>query len=138
MSSQGLTDAAGHLARWLARVPQEITRSIDFSFPGAPSGGGSDHASFICSGAPGFSLGSLDWSYFSYTWHTNRDTYDKVSFDDVSNNATLTAMLVYLASEDESRTPRTRRTELGVSSSSGEPRTWPECRPPRRDWSSRR
>jgi hypothetical protein len=138
MSSQGLTDAAGHLARWLAQVPQDITRHIDFSFPGNPSGGGSDHASFICAGAPAFSLGSLSWNYFSYTWHTNRDTYDKISFDEIRNNATLTAMLVYLASEDEARTPRTRRAELGVSPFSGEPRTWPECQPPRRDWSSRR
>jgi hypothetical protein len=138
MSSQGLTDAAGHLARWLAQVPQDITQHIDFSFPGAPSGGGSDHASFICSGAPGFSLGSLSWNYFAYTWHTNRDTYDKLSFDEVRNNATLAAMLVYQAAEDETRTPRTRRAELGVSPFNGEPRTWPECQPARRDWSSRR
>ena len=137
MSSQGLTDAAGYLARWLAQIPQDITRHIDFSFPGLPSGGGSDHASFICADAPGFSLGSLSWNYFSYTWHTNRDTYDKISFDEVRNNATLTAMLAYLASEEETRTPRKRRTELGVSSSSGEPRSWPECRPARRDWSAR-
>ncbi len=137
MSSAGLTEAAGHLGRWLAQVPQDITQHIDFSFPGTPAGGGSDHASFICYGAPGFGLGSLNWNYFSYTWHTNRDTYDKISFDELRNNATLTAMLVYLASEDETRTPRTRRAELGVSPFSGEQRTWPECQPARREWSQR-
>lgn len=137
MSSQGLVEASGHLARWLAHVPQEITGHIDFSFPGSPSGGGSDHASFICYGAPSFGLSSRNWNYFSYTWHTNRDTYDKLSFDELRNNATLTAMLVYLASEDEARTPRERRTELGVSPFDGEPRSWPECQPARREWSQR-
>jgi carboxypeptidase Q len=141
MSSQGLTDAAGHLARWLARIPGDITRHIDFSFPGNPSGGGTDHASFICAGAPAFGLGALSWNYFSYTWHTNRDTYDKLSFDELRNNATLAAMLAYLASEDEARTPRTRRAELDTSRFGGEVeirRRWPECQPARRDWSSRR
>jgi hypothetical protein len=35
-----------------------------------------------------------------WTWHTNRDTYDKVVLDDLRYNATLLAMLTYLASED--------------------------------------
>ncbi|ULT43164.1 hypothetical protein KRR40_06630 [Niabella defluvii] len=34
------------------------------------------------------------------TWHTNRDTYDKIVFDDLRNNAILTAILAYAASED--------------------------------------
>jgi len=48
-------------------------------------------------------LGALSWDYNSVTWHTERDTYDKVVFDDLKSNATLTAMLAYLASEDPSR-----------------------------------
>ncbi len=51
-------------------------------------------------GAPAFGLGALPWDYGNYTWHTNRDTYDKIVFDDLKSNATLTAMLAYLASED--------------------------------------
>ena len=127
MSASGFPDASATLARYLARVPAEITRNIKFSFPGAPSGGGTDHASFVSCGAPGFGLGSGDWDYGRYTWHTNRDTYDKISFDDVRNNAALTAMLVYLASEDTVRMPREKRTVFSVTPS-GQPGAWPECR----------
>ena len=71
---------------------------------------GSDYASFVCYGAPSFSLRSLNWSYSPYTWHTNRDTFDKVIFADLKHNATLYAMLAYMASEEEDRLPRDRRT----------------------------
>ena len=127
MSASGFPDAAASLARYLVRIPADITRSIKFSFPGAPSGGGTDHASFVSCGAPGFGIGSGDWDYGRYTWHTNRDTYDKVSFDDVKNNAALTAMLVYLASEDSSRVSREKRNVFAVTQS-GQPGAWPECR----------
>jgi len=127
MSASGFPDAAASLARYLARVPADITRNIKFSFPGAPSGGGTDHASFVSCGAAGFGLGSGDWDYGRYTWHTNRDTYDKLSFDDVKNNATLAAMLVYLASEDTGRVSREKRTVFALTQS-GQPGSWPECR----------
>ena len=106
-----------------------MTREVQFQFPGTASGGGSDHASFICAGAPAFSLGALRWSYGTYTWHTNRDTFDKIVFDDLKNNATLAAMLVYLASEDDTRTSRQRRTAFPTRQ--GREMTWPECRGPR-------
>ncbi|MGH7521641.1 MAG: M20/M25/M40 family metallo-hydrolase [Gemmatimonadales bacterium] len=127
MSASGFPDAAPSLARYLARIPADITRNIKFTFPGNPSGGGTDHASFVSCGAPGFGLGSGDWDYGRYTWHTNRDTYDKISFDDVKNNAALTAMLVYLASEDTVRMSREKRTVFAVTQS-GQPGSWPECR----------
>ena len=136
ISSQGLTDASGHFARWLSRIPTDITRHITFQFPGTPSGGGTDNASFVCYGAPAFSLGALSWNYGTYTWHTNRDTFDKISFDDLKNNATLTAMLVYLASEDPEKVSRERRSVMPTRD--GQPTTWPECQPARRDWSQRR
>jgi len=127
MSASGFPDAAANLARYLTRVPAEITRNIKFGFPGAPSGGGTDHASFVSCGAPGFGLGSGDWDYGRYTWHTNRDTYDKISFDDVKNNATLAAMLVYLASEDTTRMSREKRNVF-ANTQGGQPGSWPECR----------
>jgi hypothetical protein len=110
MSASGLLGAGGHLARWLEKIPDEISRNIRLSVPGSPAGGGSDYAAFVCYGAPGFSLGASDWGYGAYTWHTNRDTYDKIVFDDLMNNATLTAMLVYLASEDPQMVPREQRS----------------------------
>lgn len=106
MGGQGFQHAEEYMKRWLAAVPHSMKDSIRTSFPGSPSGGGSDNASFVAAGAPGFSLGALNWSYSNYTWHTNRDTYDKVVFDDLRNNAILTAILVYMACEDDSFFPR--------------------------------
>ena len=110
LSGSGLLGAGSFLARWLEKVPDEIARNIRLSMPGSPGSGGSDHASFVCYGAPAFGLGASDWGYGPYTWHTNRDTYDKIVFEDLTSNATLTAMLVYLASEDPQMVPRDRRS----------------------------
>ena len=134
ISASGMVDAVPNLAGWLAKVPTEIAREITFGFAGSPAGGGSDNASFSCYGAPGFSLGATSWDYGTYTWHTNRDTYDKVVFDDLKSNAVLTAMLVYLASEDPQTTSRTRANVFGQG---GRPGNWPTCGvPPRKsaDW----
>lgn len=127
ISMQGLVGAGRHFADWLAQVPSDITRHIDLNIPGTPGGGGSDYASFICYGAPAFSLSSLSWDYGSHTWHTNRDTFDKISFDDLKNNATLTAMLAYLASEDPDRVSRERRAVM-PSGRGGQSMSWPQCR----------
>jgi carboxypeptidase Q len=126
ISGEGFVGAAPFFARWLARVPQEISRHITVDMPGTPRGGGTDHASFVCAGAPGFNLSALEWNYFRYTWHTNRDTWDKIVFDDLRNNAVLTAMLVYLASEDPQRMPRERRV-MPVNPQTGQQMEWPEC-----------
>src|SRR2546426_12140450 len=127
MSAPGFRNAPQILPRFLPRGPADITRNIKFGFPGNPSGGGTDHASFVSCGAPGFGLGSGDWDYGRYTWHTNRDTDDKISFDDVKNNAALAAMLVYLASDDTVPMSREKRTVFSLTPS-GQPGAWPECR----------
>jgi hypothetical protein len=132
LSMQGLTGVAPFFRRWFARMPPELVAEIRTDDPGMPSGGGTDNASFVCAGAPAFGLGSLSWDYGTYTWHTNRDTYDKIAFDEVRRNATLVAMLVYLASEEAERLPRARRTDFPVNEQTGQPRTWPECRPAQR------
>jgi len=127
ISMQGLTEAGTHFASWMAKMPSELTGEIDLNIPGSPGGGGSDYASFICAGAPAFSLSSLSWGYGTYTWHTNRDTFDKVVMPEVKGNATLTAMLAYLAAQDPERVSRVRRSNLGTSRA-GNPNQWPTCR----------
>jgi carboxypeptidase Q len=106
ISGSGFQHSAEFIKRWLDGVPASMRDSIKTNFPGTPGGGGSDFASFVAVGAPGFSLSSLNWSYFNYTWHTNRDTYDKIVFDDLRNNAVLTAIMAYMASEDPEFFPR--------------------------------
>jgi hypothetical protein len=125
MSGAGYLHTYEYLTRWLSKVPSHIRDSIKTTFPGMPSGGGSDNASFVAVGAPGFSLGALNWSYFNYTWHTNRDTYDKVIFDDLSNNVILVAILAYMASEDPKRAS-IEKAVLPVSSRTGEQMKWPQ------------
>jgi len=131
LSGQGFLHAYDYIGRWLAQVPENICSQIQTTFPGSPGGGGSDYASFVAAGAPAFSLSSLNWSYGTYTWHTNRDTYDKIVFDDVRNNAILTAILAYMASEDPNKTSR-EKSILPVQRTTGQPATWPEQRKPTR------
>ena len=128
---QGFLGAGAHFGRWLSAVPPEITQHIELAIPGVPEQGGSDHMAFICRGVPGFRLQSSYPEYRQYTWHTNRDTFDKVSFDDLRNNATLTAMLAYMASEDPNQVPR---DQMVVPGSGGQPGRWPGCGNIRRSW----
>ena len=131
LSGAGFLHSYDYLSRWLSVVPTDISKHIETEFPGSPSGGGSDNASFLAAGAPAFNLSSLNWSYWNYTWHTNRDTYDKIVFDDVRSNAILTAILVYMACEDPNRTS-TEKIILPIDAKTGEPRTWPVPRSPER------
>ena len=108
-----------------------VTKDIETTFPGTPGGGGSDYASFVAAGAPAFNLSSLDWSYRDYTWHTNRDTYDKLIFDDIKNNVILTALLAYMASEDPEKSSR-EKSVLPVSKRTGKQMIWPKKRSPNR------
>ncbi len=128
---QGFLGAGENFGRWFGKIPREITQHIELDIPGVPERGGSDHMSFICSGSAGFRLQSHYPDYRQYTWHTDIDTYDKLVFDDLRNNATLAAMLAYLASEDPDRVS-TEQRELP----SGQ--TWPQCRRARRSWEGQR
>jgi len=133
ITGQGFLHAYDYMGKWLEAVPDDITNHIETTFPGSPAGGGSDYAAFVAAGAPGFSLSSLSWSYWNYTWHTNLDTYDKIVFDDVRNNAILTAILTYMASEDPEKTSREKATLIGKSRRTGEPLVWPKPRSPERN-----
>jgi hypothetical protein len=87
---------------YLKEMPSDITRWIKIAPVGGPATGGTDNASFQCFKSPVYGLGALSWDYSWTTWHTNRDTYDKVVPEDLENNATLVAMLTYLADKDPS------------------------------------
>jgi hypothetical protein len=121
VGGSGLPAMEAALMGWAAKLPKEMTDSVRYSFSkGIPRPGGTDGTVFGCRGAPHFGLGALNWNYGPETWHTNRDTYDKVVFDDLKFNATLTAMLAYLASEDPTFIDRTK-TEGEWPASCGNP-----------------
>jgi carboxypeptidase Q len=103
---QGFNKAEAQVQGWLDKMPNEIADTVKFTSP--MQEGGSDHTSFSCRGAPFVRLQANYPDYRQYTWHTNRDSFDKISFDDLRNNATLVAMLAYLAADDQVRIPRDR------------------------------
>lgn len=131
INGQGFLHSYDYIGRWLNDAPKEATQHIETTFPGMPWGGGSDHASFVAAGVPGFMLSSLSWEYGKTTWHTNLDTYDKIVFDDVRNNVILIAALAYLASEDPETTSR-EQVKLPVNPRTGKQAEWPTQRSPNR------
>jgi hypothetical protein len=134
ISALGLLGTSEALGRWFTKLPDELKRDLRLDIPGSPSGGGTDHASFICASAPAVGMNSEPWDYFSYTWHTNRDTYDKVAMENVRENAVLVAMFAYLASEDPQTVSRDQRV-LGINRRTGGQAEWPACEPPDRAYS---
>ncbi|MSR35120.1 MAG: M20/M25/M40 family metallo-hydrolase [Gemmatimonadetes bacterium] len=130
---QGFNRAEAQVDRWLRKLPREIADTVAFTSPDRE--GGSDHESFTCHGAPVLRLQSNYSDYRQYTWHTNRDSYDKVILDDLKNNATMVAMLAYLASEDPERLDRTR--DPLAADAQGRVQARPSCGTPRRSSTGR-
>ena len=129
----GMLHSPEHINMWLSKIPTEWSERYGTIGSGRPAGGGSDDYSFTCYGVPTSGLGALNWDYGSLTWHTERDTYDKVVFDDLRYNATLTAMLAYEASEDPTMIPH-EKIDLAAAPQpaafggrGGGARTWPVC-----------
>ena len=127
VQTNGFVDAGASLARWMSRMPADITRNVVLMMPGVAHNESTDSDAFDCRGAPAFFLTSSDWSYTDYTWHTNRDTYDKINFDEVKRNATMVALFAYEASEDPAKVGRARRVPPV------DPRTGQAARAPRCD-----
>lgn len=121
--------AARRLEQYFGELPSVFTRQMRFTPTSSQSTGSTDHSSFVCHKAPAFNLDALDWDYGGTTWHTDRDTYDKVVEYDLKANATLVAMLTYLASEDPERMPRDVMDPLPPGFNSSEPAQWRACRP---------
>lgn len=131
INGSGFLHSYDYISRWLSAVPDTISKHVETTFPGWPSSGGSDNASFVAVGAPAFFLSSLSWDYWNYTWHTNLDTYDKIVFDDVQSNVILTAIMTYMASEDPEIASR-EKMSLPINKKTGEPYQWPSPRSPQR------
>lgn len=112
------------LVRYLSAVPSSMTGRIRMTGNGGPATGGTDNAAFQCMKSPVYGTVGLSWDYGSTTWHTNRDTYDKVIAEDLQNNATLIAMLAYMADQD----PKMLSHEvIELRDREGKPQPWPSC-----------
>ena len=129
----GFLDAPEHFAKWMSTMPEDVWRGVTLEFPGYAHNESTDSDAFACRNAPGFSLNSADWDYNDYTWHTNRDTYDKISWDVIRRNATFLAMLAYQASEDPTTLVRDRRVPA-LDASTGREIPAPRCGTPPRSY----
>lgn len=126
IGGQGFTNAYDYLGGWLQNVPENIRKHIKTDYPGMPQTGGTDNASFIAAGIPAFNLGTQNWDYGQYTWHTNRDTYDKIVFEELEKNVITTTILTLEAAND----PKEISSEKRILPSNIE---WPTLKEPRRN-----
>ena len=68
--------------------------------------GGTDHLSFAAVGIPGFQFIQDPMDYGTRTHHSNQDTYDRLSEDDLKQAATIIASFVYNTSQRAEMIPR--------------------------------
>ncbi|HEV7843399.1 MAG TPA: M20/M25/M40 family metallo-hydrolase, partial [Pyrinomonadaceae bacterium] len=74
--------------------------------------GGSDHTSFNQAGLPGIGVLQDPIEYFTTTWHTNLDTYERVIEDDVKKSAIVIAAAIYQLSMRDELLPRYSRADM--------------------------
>jgi carboxypeptidase Q len=68
--------------------------------------GGTDHQSFDAIGIPGFQFIQDSMDYMPRTHHSNQDTYDRLSEEDLKQAATIVASFVYNTSQRPDMIPR--------------------------------
>lgn len=68
--------------------------------------GGTDSTTFNEAGLPGIGLGQDPIQYFTHTWHTNLDTYERVIEGDAIKSAIAIAGAVYHLANREEMLPR--------------------------------
>lgn len=68
--------------------------------------GGTDSTSFNEAGLPGIGLGQDPIQYFTYTWHTSLDTYERIMPDEAMRSAIAIAAAVYHVAMRDEMLPR--------------------------------
>jgi len=74
--------------------------------------GGSDHTSFNQAGLPGIGAMQDPIEYFTDTWHTNLDTYERIVENDVKTSAAIVAAAVYKLSTRDELLPRLSKDKM--------------------------
>ncbi len=83
------------------------------ALPGQSRGlGGSDHTSFNQAGLPGIGVMQDPLEYFTATWHTNLDTYERIIEDDAKKSALVIAAAVYALATRDEQLPRFKKEEM--------------------------
>jgi Zn-dependent M28 family amino/carboxypeptidase len=98
---QGDSAAGPIFKEWLAPFKDLGAGAVTIS-----NTGGTDHLSFDAVGLPGFQFIQDGMDYGTRTHHSNQDTYDRLSEDDLKQAATIVASFVYNTSERKDMIPR--------------------------------
>jgi carboxypeptidase Q len=98
---QGDSAAAPIFKAWLAPFKDLEAATVTIRNTGS-----TDHVSFDAVGIPGFQFIQDALDYGARTHHSNQDTYDKLSEDDLKQAATIVASFVYHTSQRDEMIPR--------------------------------
>jgi carboxypeptidase Q len=74
--------------------------------------GGTDSTSFAQAGLPGIGMGQDPIEYFTDTWHTNLDTYERIIPEDVQKAAIVAAAAIYQLAMRDEMLPRFAKTDM--------------------------
>jgi len=74
--------------------------------------GGTDSTSFSQAGLPGIGLGQDPIEYFTDTWHTNIDTYERIIEDDAKKSAIVVAAAIYQLAMRDEMLPRFTKADM--------------------------
>ena len=69
--------------------------------------GGTDHMDFVRAGLPGFQFIQDDLEFFTTTFHTNMDVYDRLVPEDLMQASVILASFAYNAAMRDQKLPRT-------------------------------
>ncbi len=127
-----IDSGTGRVRGWSVFGPAEAATIVGFAaspmgdngFEGAANTmsrglGGSDHTSFNQAGLPGIGALQDPIEYFTDTWHTNLDTYERIVEDDVKSNAAMVAAAVYYLSMRDELLPRLPADQMPSNSGRG-------------------
>ena len=82
---------------------------------------GTDSGSFNEAGLPGIGLGQDPIEYFTDTWHTNLDTYERIIEDDVKKDAIVVAAAIYQLAMRDEMLPRFTAADMPAKPEPGRP-----------------
>jgi hypothetical protein len=85
--------------------------------------GGTDSSSFSQAGLPGIGLGQDPIEYFTDTWHTNLDTYERIIEDDVKKDAIVVAASIYQLAMRDNMLPRFTAADMPAKPEPAEAQT---------------
>jgi Zn-dependent M28 family amino/carboxypeptidase len=74
--------------------------------------GGTDSTSFSQAGLPGVGLQQDPIEYFSHTWHTNLDTYERIVEEDAKKSAIVIAAAIYQLAMRDDPLPRFSKSDM--------------------------